>query len=85
MLISDKNNISSPSLNSHSTLMGDVCGNGKHGGNSSVSMDHSMTNSHKQRFVRGHSSPGIVSDGMDREKNPDLIPDQGKMVSINLM
>ena len=80
LLISDKHNISSPSLNSHSTLMGDACGGSKHGGNSSISIDHSsMTNSNKQRFVRGHSSPGIVSDGMDREKNPDLIPDQGKI------
>ena len=63
--------------------MGDVCGGSKHGGNSSISIDHSMTNSSKQRFVRGHSSPGIVSDGMDREKNPDLIPDQGKSLWFN--
>ena len=63
--------------------MGDVCGGSKHGGNSSISIDHSMTNSSKQRFVRGNSSPGIVSDGMDREKNPDLIPDQGKSLLFN--
>ena len=65
--------------------MGDVCGGSKHGGNSSISIDHSMTNSSKQRFVRGHSSPGIVSDGMDREKNPDLIPDQGKSLWFNVI
>ena len=73
--------MSSPSLNSHSTIMGmgDGNGGGKHGVNSSISIDHSLTGGHKQRFVRGHSSTGI--DGMDREKNPDLIPDEGKYLS----
>ena len=52
-------------------------GSSKHGANSSNSIDHSLTGSNKQRFMRGHSSPGIASDGIDREKNPDLIPDEG--------
>ena len=65
--------------------MGDACGGSKHGGNSSISIDHSsMTTSNKQRFVRGHSSPGIASDGMDREKNPDLIPDHGMLSYLEL-
>ena len=85
--MSDKNNISSPSLNSHSTLMGMVEGNGssKHGGTSSISIDHSSMGSNKQRFVRGHSSPGIASDGIDREKNPDLIPDEGNLLKIEIL
>ena len=84
LLINDKSNISSPSLNSHSTLMGMGEGTGstsKHGRNSSISIDHSLTGNHKQRFVRGHSSSGIANEsgvGVDREKNPDIIPDGGK-------
>ena len=53
----------------------------KHGRNSSISIDHSLTGNHKQRFVRGHSSSGIANEsgvGVDREKNPDIIPDGGK-------
>ena len=54
----------------------------KHGRNSSISIDHSLSGGHKQRFVRGHSSPGIASDVVDREKNPDLIPDEGNTLVI---
>ena len=57
--------------------MGDGTINSRRGGSSSISVGHSLSGNHKQRFVRGHSSPGIVSDGIDREKNPDLIPDEG--------
>ena len=62
--------------------MGESTGsNTKHGRNSSISIDHSLTGNHKQRFVRGHSSSGIANEsvgGVDREKNPDIIPDGGK-------
>ena len=58
--------------------VGEGNGSSRNGGSSSLGIDHSLAANHKQRFVRGHSSSGIVDAGMEREKNPDLIPDEGQ-------